>query len=340
MRDSVINDGPYIFLTGDTLRVLRIEKSRLQEDYLLPDNPSVIMLPSGQSTSYRELMKVFSQKSRYRQRYNRIDSIAVISDVHGYYNTYLDHLLSNGIIDKDLNWKFGKGHLVFLGDAFDRGDQVTEILWHMFKLERQAVKQGGMVHFILGNHESMIFAGDVRYIHEKYRQVEAISGKDYTCLYSEATVLGRWLRSKPAMITINDILFVHGGVSPEFLRKELKIKQVNQIFTERIIGKEISSHTADEEVKLLSGNEGPLWYRGFFTDTALTAESVNAILNFYGKERIVVGHSPQKNITPLFDNKVIGVDTGIGYGQPGYMLIYKQGRLLIGYRSGERAGLF
>jgi len=339
ISDSVINDGPYIFLTGDTIRVIRIENNQLREDYLLPGKQAETILPSGQSIGYKELSKVHDMKPRYRHRYNRIDSIAVISDVHGHYDTYLDHLLANGIIDKDLNWNFGKGHLVFLGDAFDRGDQVTEILWHLFKLEGQAAKNGGMVHFILGNHESMVLAGDLRYIHEKYRQVEAISGADYTDLYSGITVLGRWLRSKPAMITINNILFVHAGVSPQLLRKGLKIKQVNQIFAERIIGKEISFHTEDEDVKLLSGNEGPLWYRGFFTDTTLTEENVNAILDFYGKELIVVGHTPQKNITTLFDKKVIGVDTGIGYGQPGYMLIYKEGSLFRGHISGARGGL-
>ena len=338
-RDSIINDGPYYFLSHDTLKVMWIESSMHRKGYLLPGNTKETILPADMPYNYKELTKVYSMKPNYRQRYKHIDSIAVISDVHGHYDTYLNQLLSNGIIDKDLNWKFGKGHLVFLGDAFDRGDKVTEILWHLFKLEKQAVKDGGMVHFILGNHELMVLAGDQRYIHEKYRKVEAISGANYSDLYSENSVLGKWLRAKPVMITINNILFVHAGASPELVQKAMKIKQINQIFYERIVGKDIDPYLEDKELDLLSGNDGPVWYRGYFEDSALNITSLDSILGFYGKEHIVVGHTPQKNIMILFGNKVIGIDTGMGYGQPGNMLINKNGRFYKGSISGVRTEL-
>jgi len=170
-RDSVIIDGPYFFMAGDTLKAIWIEDSMIRESFFLPDRSSEITLPSGQQTSYKELTKTYKTKPKYRQNYKRIDSIAVISDVHGHYDNYLEQLLANGIIDNDLNWKFGRGHFVFLGDAFDRGDQVTKILWHLFKLEKQAARAGGAVHLILGNHEQMVLSGDLRYIHEMYRKV-------------------------------------------------------------------------------------------------------------------------------------------------------------------------
>jgi len=339
-RDSVINDGPYFFLTGDTLKAIWIGDSMIRESYFLPDRSSKIKLPSGQSTSYTELTKTYRTKPKYRQSYKRIDSIAVISDVHGYYDNYLKQLQANGIIDKELNWKFGRGHFVFLGDAFDRGDQVTKILWHLFKLEKQAARAGGAVHLILGNHEQMVLSGDLRYIHEMYRKVEAITGTSYSDLYSEASVLGRWLRTKPVMITINDILFVHAGVSPLLMQKGLKIKHVNQLFAERITGKEVDFPTGDEKLDLLSGNNGPLWYRGYFNDTTLTVAHVDSILDFYDVERIIVGHTTHKNFTLLFDNKVTGIDAGMSFGQPGYMLIYKDGRFYRGAVTGVRTELY
>ena len=339
-RDTVINDGPYLFLSGDTLKAVRIEDNMISESIFLPGGPSEITLPSGQQTNYKELTKAFKTKTKYRQSYKRIDSIAVISDVHGYYDNYLKQLLANGIIDKDLNWKFGRGHFVFLGDAFDRGDEVTEILWHLFKLEKQAARAGGAVHLLLGNHEQMVLSGDLRYISEKYRKVEAITVTKYHDLYSGASVLGRWLRAKPIMITINDILFVHAGVSPQLIQKNMKIKHVNQLFAEKITGKELDFPTGDEELDLLSGNMGPLWYRGYFNDTTLTMEQVNTILDFYDRELIIVGHTTHKNFTLLFDNKVTGIDAGMGYGQPGFMLIYKEGRYYRGSVTGVRTELF
>lgn len=338
-RDTLINDGPYYFLSDDTLRVLWIENSMLRKGYLLPGVTDGTMLPADLSLSYRDLTRVYGVKPNYRQSYKGIDSIAVIADVHGNYNTFLSQLLSNGVIDKNLNWKFGKGHLVFLGDAFDRGDKVTEILWHLFKLEKQAVKNGGRVHFLLGNHELMVLAGDLRYNNEKYTKVEAITGIPYPALYSENSVLGKWLRAKPVMITINDILFVHAGVSPELIRKELKIKEVNKVFHERIVGKDIYSFTENEDLSLLSGNDGPVWYRGYFEESAPVISSLDSILSYYGKAHIVVGHTPQKSITALFGNKVIGVDTGMGFGQSGNMLLYKNGQFFKGSITGVRSKL-
>ncbi|MBE0678874.1 MAG: metallophosphoesterase [Bacteroidales bacterium] len=337
--DSIINDGPYFFLSNDTLMVMWIENSMLRKGYLLPGNTNEMMLPGNLSYGYKELIRPYRLKPDYRQSYKRVDSIAVISDVHGHYDTYVNQLLSNGIIDKDLNWKFGKGHLVILGDVFDRGDKVTEILWHLFRLEKQAAKDGGMVHFILGNHELMVLAGDLRYIHEKYKKVETLAGVSYYDLYSENSVLGRWMRSKPVMITINNILFVHGGVSPELVQKGMKIKQVNQIFSERIVGKDLDPSIEDKELNLLTGNDGPVWYRGYFADSTFTIASLDSILDFYGKERIIVGHTTHKNMMLLFGNKVIGIDTGIMYGQPGNMLIIKNGQFYKGPISGVRTAL-
>jgi len=339
-RDSVpVNDGPYISRKNDTLKVLRIENSLLREEYILPGDRKKIKIAPHLSTDYKQLISVFSQKPDFRQSFKRVDSIAVITDVHGQYNQFLNDLEANGIIDKNLNWKFGRGHLVYLGDAFDRGDMVTEMLWHLFSLEKQAAKAGGMVHFILGNHELMVLDEDLRYINEKYQEVETIAGTKYSGLYSENSVLGKWLRSKPVMVTINDIIFVHGGISPELVRRNLDIVQINQVFSDSIVGKNIWSAPENKELDFLAGEKGPVWYRGYFTDSTFTESSLDSILVFYDKAHIVVGHSTHKEIKSLFNNKILGIDTGIMYNQPGVMLIYKEGCFYKGSATGRREKL-
>jgi len=179
---------------------------------------------------YNDLRDAYALKPNYTQVYNSVDSLSAISDIHGEYDTYINLLKACRIIDDKLNWIFGEGHLVILGDAFDRGDKVTQILWHLFGLEKQAEKAGGMVHVLLGNHELMIFGNDESYMHEKYRTVEEIFQVKYSDLYSVNSVLGKWLRSKPIVITINDILFVHAGISIEMVDRKLKIEQINRVF--------------------------------------------------------------------------------------------------------------
>lgn len=339
-RDSLpVNDGPYISFLHDTLRVLRIENSLLREEYLLPGDRSRIKISQIQSADYEDFMKVFSEKPDYRQSFKRVDSIAVITDVHGQYGIFLKQLMANGIIDKSLNWKFGRGHLVYLGDAFDRGDMVTEILWYLFSLEKQAARAGGMVHFILGNHELMILDEDLRYINQKYNIVEAITGITYYNLYSENSVLGKWLRTRPVIVTINDIIFVHGGISPELVHRNLSIKQINQEFSDSIVGRNLWLPGENEELIFLAGDKGPLWYRGYFTDTIFTESSLDSILMFYDKAHIVVGHSTHKDIKSLFNNKILGIDAGIMYSQPGVMLIYKEGCFYKGSGTGKREKL-
>src|SRR5215210_4251400 len=45
----------------------------------------------------------------------------VISDIEGNFKGFKSILVGNSIIDNNLNWTFGKNHLVLVGDFFDRG---------------------------------------------------------------------------------------------------------------------------------------------------------------------------------------------------------------------------
>jgi hypothetical protein len=322
---DLINDGPYIYQVNNKLKVGWIENSVYSEDIISPDNFNALGMDFNLSFNYKDLTDTYLLKPDYNQIYTNADSIGVISDIHGQYSIYIDLLRETGIIDEKLNWNFGKGHLVVLGDMFDRGNMVTEVLWHLFGLEKQAEKAGGRVHVLLGNHEFMVLRNDLCSINEKYWKVEEISKTGYADLYSDKSVLGKWLRSKPVVITIDNIIFVHGGISTEMIHRNLHFKQINRFFTNNIIGKNQWVVYEDELLKFLNEANGPLWYRGYFYDTDFCESEIDSILDFYRKKHIVVGHTPNETITSLFDNKILGADTGIGHNKPGEILIYKDG---------------
>jgi len=336
---GLINDGPYIYMTNNKLKVKWIENSVCKEDFVIQDNFNEIRKKFGLSFNFKDLTDVYREKPECNQTYINIDSISVISDIHGEFNTYINLLKGVGIIDKNLKWSFGRGHLVILGDVFDRGDMVTEVLWHLFGLEKQAEKAGGMVHMMLGNHEIMALRNSLEATHEKYRKVETIAGTRYADLYSERSVLGCWLRTKPVIITINDLLFVHGGISMEMAHKKLNIKQINRIFTYEIVGKSLQELYQYKMLKFLNQGNGPIWFRGYFYDTAFCETMIDSILTFYGKKHIVVGHTPKPEITTLFDEKILGADAGIMNDQPGEMLIYKNGTFYKCFSTGRRVKL-
>jgi hypothetical protein len=236
LTDSV-NDGPYIFNVKNKLKLISVKNSLPVEEYITQENFAEIRNKFNLTCSYQDLTVDFTRKLNYSQSFDSVDSISVVSDIHGEYETYLKLLKATGIIDDKLNWKFGKGHLVVLGDIFDRGDMVTEVLWHLFGLEKQAINAGGMVHVLLGNHEIMVLSGNFVYMNNKYRQVEGITRVSYSELFSKNSVLGNWLRSKPAVVTINDMIFVHGGISSELVKRSLAFRQINELFAEKIVGK-------------------------------------------------------------------------------------------------------
>ncbi|NSW94794.1 MAG: metallophosphoesterase [Bacteroidales bacterium] len=337
--DDLTKDGPYILKNHDEFKIIWIDQGHLREEALTESNFNPIKKRFNFLFNYSDLIEVYSLKSDFNQDHKSADSIAVISDIHGEFDSYLHLLKSAGVIDRSLSWSFGNGHLVVLGDIFDRGDKVTEALWHLFGLEQQAEKAGGKVHLLLGNHEFMMFRGNTSEINKKYRETEKITSSSYSDLFSDDFVLGRWLRSKPVMISVGDILFVHGGVSPEMLKKNLSIKQVNRIFSTKILGIKLESINQDEECRFLNNASGPLWYRGYFEEDNFCECKTDSVLNYYGMKHIVVGHTPNQEIRTYHDCKITGVDSGLMYKQPGEILLIKND---IFYRipgSGKRVRL-
>jgi predicted MPP superfamily phosphohydrolase len=303
---SAVNDGPYVFIENNELIEKRIIKGQIHEKTLAINAYETVFTPD----------KVI---------FNNVNEIAALSDIHGQFDLAMEMFQNNKIIDEDLNWSFGEGHLVIVGDIFDRGDKVTELLWFIFELEYQAKIAGGRVHFLLGNHEYMILHGDLRYIHKKYRITSRVFNFGYDKLYSKNTILGRWLRSKSTVIKINNNVFVHGGVSDEFLSQtDFEFEKINTIMRSSIdVSKDEMKST--DFYSIYYGSESLIWYRGYFKDNLLD-EDVSNILKQLDSDHIVVGHCSNEEIVQLYDSKVFGVDSSMKRGKYGEILIIKKNK--------------
>jgi len=268
--------------------------------------------------------------------YKGISKVFAVSDIHGYYDHLVRLLKSNGIIDSDLNWTFGEGHLVIAGDIFDRGDKVTECLWLIYQLERQASENGGMVHFLLGNHELMIIKdNNKRYVNNIYSTLCAKQGIDYKNLFSDEYELGRWLRTKKVALKINDILFVHGGIPPEFSQMNRNLNNINNAFREYITSENSESIESSTKKLIIQ----PVWYRDYFSQEDMSAE-IKKMLRYYKVKKIVVGHTTIENIGLFQGDNVIGI--GIHFGDDGKIaegLMIENKRLTVRDESGNEIEL-
>ena len=335
--DTIPPDGPYLFYEGDSVVARWADTENRTTGQTIFASEHFSQLPDF--VTFRpemvDVTRTFDRKTRLR--YEGVTQVAALSDIHGQFDTGRRLLQVQGIIDEDMHWTYGNGHLVIVGDIFDRGDQVTELLWLIHNLELEAEEAGGKVHFLLGNHETLILEGDARYLNPKYRTTSGLTGKFYQELYGPDTYLGRWLRSLPLVVQINETVYIHGGLSRKMVREVKSISRINDMYhTYLIDAEDVEAVTKNHPaLELIHGSDGPLWYRGYFSREGFDEGDMNYVLRKIGAERIVVGHTSFTAIHSYFDQRLIAVDSSIKFGNIGEILIYRDGTYLRGTISGD-----
>lgn len=231
--------------------------------------------------------------------------LLAVSDIEGNFKGFQDLLRGARVVDAQLNWVFGQGHLVLVGDFFDRGLNVTECLWLIYKLEQEAERAGGQVHFIVGNHERMNLTGHLKYVRRKYLRNADTLGVRYERWYGRETVLGQWLRTKNVVERIGHVVFVHGGISPQIMAEGLSLTQLNALARSSI---DTSVSALTPQARRVTQPPGsPDWYRGLVLAEP-REEQVAAVLHAYRATAMVVGHTPVERISRFYHGKVVAID--------------------------------
>ena len=299
------------------------------------------------------------------ETWSGVERIVAVGDVHGDYEQFTDLLRQAGVIDKKDKWAGGKTHLVQTGDIPDRGPETRKILDLLMDLEKQAKKDGGMVHPLIGNHEAMNMYGDLRYVTpEEFSSFENRDSKglrDYAYERHVESVKAnppseglpefddayhaKWDEEHPLGYFEHRNAFYPEGEYGKWIRRNKAVVKINDtIFLHGGIGpkyadweiaafnERISAELSD--FSLVRGGvaidrEGPLWYRGLARDPEETlADHVDALLAKHNAMRIVVGHTPTAGtVLPRFGGKVLMIDVGLAgaYGKRMACLVIENG---------------
>lgn len=269
-------------------------------------------------------------------RWADVERIVAIGDLHGDYDNYIETLRAAGLVNRRDRWAGGKTHLVQTGDIPDRGPDTKKIIEHMARLARQARRDGGRVHNLLGNHEAMNVYGDLRYVTEgefaafatprseelRQRYLDAVlqdmSTRDpdrFAALPDDfreqwyATRPLGWVEHRQAWNPV----WNPDGEMYEWVADARVAVQINDaIFVHGGISGHyckdtLASMTERAQDDLLSGNPddhsiltdqyGPLWYRGLAgVAPQAPSELVDAILGNHDAKHIVIGHTPTGGI--------------------------------------------
>jgi hypothetical protein len=266
-----------------------------------------------------------------------VDSLYVVGDVHGEYAHLRDLLVNAGLVDRSgMRWAGGTKHVVFVGDLFDRGPDVTPVLWLLYRLEHEARAAGGGSHVVLGNHETMVFTGDLRYTQPRELLVARLHGVSYPEMYDiRRTVLGRWLAKRPSVMRVDGVLLAHGGVPPDveprsvaalndslrtFMSEDLFYRwaDTTMAFTsdsalaaaaagqyDTIIV--MDSTALARRTSMVFDENSVFWYRGYVQSDTLEA-ALDSALTRFGARVHVVGHTPVPTITSRYEGKLIDVN--------------------------------
>ena len=174
--------------------------------------------------------------------------VVAIADVHGAGSAFVKILQKTGLIDERQQWAGGTAVLVQTGDLLDRGTDVKPVFELLMALEPQAAAAGGRVQVVLGNHEGMNMLGDTRDVSpdayrifaddksESRREQGFQAAKkiakgttvekdawmaahplgyiEYRDAFAPNGRYGKWLRTKPVVVQIDDTAFLHGGINP------------------------------------------------------------------------------------------------------------------------------
>jgi len=328
-----VSDGPYVTQSETGRTAYWVNKSETHTQEINSQDSQIIEYKGVKAKLWSHTPKEVKQLA-----YNGNFKIGAVSDIHGQYDTFIKLLINNGVIDTQGKWSFGNGHFVVAGDMFDRGPQVTEVLWFLYDLEKQAEEKGGKLHVLLGNHDVMVLNGNLRSVHPKYTEIAKILETPFNTLFNKGTVLGDWLRTRPVLIKLNDILFTHGGLHPDLVEKGLSMEAINSEFKQQLVASELVEKR-NELGDFLHRANGPIYYRGYFQGELATDGQINVLLKHFKISNIVVGHTTHKEIEMHYDGKVIVIDANMKSGTMGEMLLWQEGAFTRGNLLGEELAL-
>ena len=293
--------------------------------------------------------------SAIRHTWSGVERVVAVGDVHGDCEQLVNVLRLAGLIDHRQNWTGGKAHLVQIGDVLDRGPESKKAMDLLMKLEEQAARAGGAVHALMGNHEAMVLMDDWRYVMQA--EEDAFGGREaYRKALSAEGKYGRWIRGHNAAVKIDQTLFVHAGLSPQYADKSLdEINDGVRAEIDRHSRKAAAAAAAraaggpspgapTDDDSLADGpatdSDGPLWYRGLAGDEETVAAQARQIASAQGVEAIVIGHTRTRQGIRLVGGRVIQIDVALsrtyGAGPLECLVIDKDGRWRLTVQGKQR----
>ncbi|GAW82393.1 shewanella-like protein phosphatase 1 [Plasmodium gonderi] len=270
----------------------------------------------------------------YFYKYDNIEwngKIIAIGDIHGDIESLKLILRHSNLINENDDWIGENTLLVQVGDILDRGIYGPMIYDYLFKLQKEAIFKNSKIILILGNHEQLNLCGYFDYVNKK--EVELFFKNNYNYrLYHFVHKKGKYFQKLirlPAIAKVNDILFVHAGIS-----KYISLFSLNTIrLKTRLQVENMCNVLPYDKSHNYVTRDGVLWYDYVSRTVPYNHKEACSILSHvfkqYKAKYLVVGHTKQSSheISYYCNHRFFLIDTGMslfmnnGQHYPNYLVI-------------------
>ncbi|KAI9226436.1 MAG: Metallo-dependent phosphatase-like protein [Piptocephalis tieghemiana] len=266
--------------------------------------------------------------------------IVAIGDLHGDFDSAMRTFRMAGVVDEKLHWA-GGSEMIFVqtGDIVDRGPDTIRLYTTLERLRQEAEEAGGEVIQVLGNHELMNLAGDLRYVTPE--DTASFGGAESrAAAFTPTGFIGRHLFPLDLVHRVDRTIFAHGGINEDWAK-------VGALEINEETHRELPKYAREKDLMKqwqgwpIFAETGPAWYRGFALDPeAVMCPRLRRALRRLGVERMVVGHTFQESgrILSRCGGRFIVIDVGISRAYGGFaaaLHIHSNGTVKAIYPSGQ-----
>jgi hypothetical protein len=133
-----------------------------------------------------------------------------------------------------------------------------------------------------------------------------------------ASLLGRWLATKPGILRVGDVLFAHGGVAPEWTQGGLQAfddslgaflhEDLMTAWFDSTAVTSVDSSAFDRRYRFLLHEGSVFWFRGYVVSDSL-GPALDRVLASLSARVHVVGHTPIPAIEPRYGGRLLATNT-------------------------------
>jgi hypothetical protein len=333
IKTRLTQAGPFLFWRGDTLDVHTVEAGFMQ--YYAPKKYIYT-----ETEAFNTIFECFEAERKYSisfklQRikappstYELPEKMLILGGEASNFEGFKTALIGNGVVDKALNWTFGKGHLVITSaPMYANGSNNEFLYWLLYKLEQEAENAGGKVHIVFGQDPFRKLKKEDRQPSRYRPDFFKIQDWDNDTVFQKNSEIGRWLHSKNVVENIGGYLILESGLSEDLI-DGVALDTINNAFRTAYLtlkqGNYGEFYLNDAQQKRLLKPQnyresyrftdvvfGNIFYTIGKTDkhynTNDSDKRVDRLLNLY-KARHIIGRFPhfRGNITTANNHKYIG----------------------------------